>query len=143
METRKAYPALIKKCKNDYLVFVPDLELYTEGKSLGDAIYMARDAIELKLLSYDDDGITYPAASDRDAVIEKAKQDADKDFDFSDGILTFIDIDVEKYRKRIRNQSIKKNCTIPYWLNQEAESAGINFSYVLREALIKELQATK
>ena len=34
-EMKEAYPVLIKQCGKDYLVYVPDLELYTEGKSNG------------------------------------------------------------------------------------------------------------
>ena len=45
---KEAYPVLIKQCGKDYLVYVPDLELYTEGKSMADAMEMARDAIGLK-----------------------------------------------------------------------------------------------
>jgi toxin-antitoxin system, antitoxin component, hicB family len=32
-----------------------------------------------------------------------------------------------------------KNCTIPSWLNFEAEKAGINFSAILQAALKAEL----
>ena len=34
---------------------------------------------------------------------------------------------------------IRKNLTIPYWLNVEAEKAGINFSQVLQVALKEKL----
>ena len=34
---------------------------------------------------------------------------------------------------------MKKNCTIPYWLNVEAEKAGVNYSKILQEALMKVL----
>jgi post-segregation antitoxin (ccd killing protein) len=32
-------------------------------------------------------------------------------------------------------RAVKKNCTIPSWLNFEAEKAGVNFSAVLQAAL--------
>lgn len=34
---------------------------------------------------------------------------------------------------------IRKNCTIPYYLNVEAEKRNINFSRVLQEALQEKL----
>ena len=37
---------------------------------------------------------------------------------------------------------VKKNCTIPSWLNFEAERAGVNFSAVLQAALKSELHIT-
>ena len=40
---------------------------------------------------------------------------------------TLVDVDFDNYRKRNENRSVRKNCTIPSWLNDEAEKAGINF----------------
>ena len=45
---KKVYPIIIKQNGKDFLVFVPDMEIYTEGKDEFDAIVMARDAIGLK-----------------------------------------------------------------------------------------------
>ena len=134
-----AYPTFIKKSGEDYLVFVPDLQLYTEGESFANAIMMARDAIGLKLLAISDENAEAPApSSDRDAIL-LAQKDADEDFDFSDGSLTYVDIDLTAYRNRIRNKSVKKNCTLPQWLCEAAEQEGINFSKILQEALMEKL----
>ena len=139
MKTREAYPVLIKQDGDDFLVYVPDWDIYTEGKDFPDAIYMARDAIGLKWMDALDEKIDFPNASTKDQAIEKAKQDADEDFDFSDGTLTFVDVDCELYRNKIRNRAVKKNCTIPFWLSEEAEKRGVNFSKVLQEALMQKL----
>ena len=132
----KTYFTFIKKSGEDYLVYVPDMEVYTEGRSVFDAIAMARDAIGLKGVEMEDDGIALPDTSDKEAAIAKAKAEADADFDFSDGLLTLVDIDFTAYRNKLRNKAVKKNCTIPYWLNKKAEEMDINFSKVLQEALI-------
>ena len=39
----------------------------------------------------------------------------------------------------MRNRAVKKNCTIPYWLNEKAEAMGLNFSKVLQNALIEQV----
>ena len=139
MKTREAYPVLIKQDGNDFLVYVPDLDIYTEGKDFPDAIHMARDAIGLKWMDAADEKIDFPEASSQEKAIEKAKRDADDELDFSDGILTFVDVDCELYRNKIRNRAVKKNCTIPFWLSEEAEKRGVNFSKVLQEALMQKL----
>lgn len=54
-------------------------------------------------------------------------------------IVTWVDVDFAEYRKKVDNRAVKKNCTIPYWLNVKAEKAGINFSKVLQEALLEVL----
>ena len=134
----QAYPVFIAPKDNVYLVFVPDMEIYTEGKTIADSIEMARDAIGLKGIDYEDDGKEVPAPSNYDSVIIKAQENKEI-FDYSKGILTLVDVDFQEYRRRIRNRSVKKNCTIPYWMSEQAEKVGINFSKVLQEALSEKL----
>lgn len=136
---KEIYYTFIKQDGKDFLVYVPDMDVYTEGHDLFDAIIMARDAIGLKGVEMEDDGRALPAPSDKETAIAKAKADADADFDFSDGVLTLVDIDFTAYRNKLRNKAVKKNCTIPYWLNKEAEKLDINFSQVLQEALLAKI----
>lgn len=50
-----------------------------------------------------------------------------------------VDIDFLEYKKKHDNRMVKKNCTIPYYLNDMAEKEGINFSRVLQDALQEKL----
>lgn len=135
---KQVYPTLIAEYKNSYLVYVPDMDIYTEGKTMADAIEMARDAIGLKGIDYEDDKKTLPTPSAPELVIAKAKQDSDV-FDYSTGILTYVDVNFTEYRRRMDNKAVRRNVTLPNWLNAEAEKAGINVSRVLQEALINVL----
>lgn len=132
---KKAYPVLIKKNADDYLVYIPDMDIYTEAKTFPDAIEMSRDAIGLKGIDYEDENTCLPEPSRYDDAIAKAVAEADNLFNYSDGILTYVDVDFTAYRYKIKNKAVKKNCTIPYWLNEAAEKKGINFSKVLQDAL--------
>lgn len=132
---KNVYPAFIKKDKDNYLVYLPDVDDYTSGKTFYDAIYMARDllgtlSLETKL----------PLPSDPETAKKKAEEKADDpDFKFSDADITYVDIDTEAYKKKLDTRSVKKNCTVPAWLNDKAEAAGINFSRALQDALIEKL----
>ena len=53
----------------------------------------------------------------------------------SGGIVSLVDIDFDEYRRKNEQRAVKKNCTIPSWLNEKAEAAGVNFSAVLQDAL--------
>ncbi|MGN1382311.1 MAG: type II toxin-antitoxin system HicB family antitoxin [Eubacterium sp.] len=134
-ESKVVYPVFIKPDGKDYLVYVPDLGIHTEGKNEYDAIAMARDAISLMVMDEQDHGEDVPAPSDSASAIKKAKEAADELFDFSDGVLTFVDADIEAYRKKYENRYVKKNCTVPYWMSQEADALGVNYSRVLQEGL--------
>lgn len=109
---------------------------------MADAIEMARDAIGLKGIDMEDDGIEIPLPSGREQAIAKARKDADI-FDYSAGVLTLVDIDFSEYRRRMDNKTVRRNVTLPNWLNVEAEKAHINVSRVLQEALMTKLGVSR
>lgn len=131
---KQAYPTFIAPCGTDFLVYVPDFEIYTEGSSMTNAIEMARDAIGLKGVDFEDDGKIIPEASGYQSAIEKAGEDTE-DFDYTQGILTMVDVDFSEYRKRMDNRMVRRNVTLPNWLNMEADRLNLNVSKVLQDAL--------
>lgn len=125
---KRVYPVVFTKCESGYLVDVPDFDIATEGNDLADAIDMARDAICLMGITKEDEGKPVPESSEIQVVSLEEGQ-----------FCTLIDCDFEDYRKALDNRSVKKNCTLPSWLNKKAENAHVNFSAVLQEALIEKL----
>ena len=79
-----------------------------------DAMSMARDAISGKALEYEEEGKRLPEPSDYEKARTLTVQRADgDDFLYSKGICTLVDTDLEEYRRKMENRSVKKNCTIP------------------------------
>ncbi len=136
------YPAFIAQMGEDFLVYVPDLEIYTEGKDFANAIEMARDAIGLKGIDIQDSGTDLPIPSNQQGAIRKAKENTDI-FDYTMGLCTFVDVDFAEYRRRMDNKTVRRNVALPSWLNYEAEKAGINVSRVLQEALMQVLNVSR
>jgi len=127
---KTAYPVLFRECKNDevpFYVYVPDLDVSTQGMSITDAIDMARDVIQLTLVGMEDRGEEIPSPGS--TKIKSQKGD----------IISYVDADPESYRIVLSNLSVKKNCTVPQWLAERAERAGINFSQTLQKGLKAEL----
>ena len=118
---------------------VPDLEILTEGTDMSDAMEMARDAIELKCVSMEDDGTEIPLPSEINDLDVNNRIFAEEDAT----VISFVDIDSGEYRRKIDTKTVRKNVTIPGWLNYEAEHAGINVSKVLQEALMKVLNVQR
>ena len=135
---KAVYPTFVAKEGEDYLVYVPDFDIYTEGESFPDAVEMARDAIGLKGICMEDEGMELPKASTYEEAIEKAKEDTE-DFDYTVGTLTMVDIDFTAYRRKMDNKTVRRNVTLPNWLDYEARKAEINVSKVLQEALMSRL----
>lgn len=128
---RKAYPVVLSPGEKGYVVYVPDLDINTEGYDIADAIAMARDAIGIWGVCTQDGGREIP-------------EPFVKDFNLNDNeLLSYVDIDFDEYRRQNEMKAVRKNCTIPSWLNAEAEKAGINFSKILQDALIEKLGVQK
>ena len=123
------YPVLFYEEKeNGYSVFVPDLNnVSTCGDTLEEAMINAKDVLEGTLFVYIKNNQPLP---DTDFDAEKLSDNAR---------LAYADVWVEPLVEKARNLSVKKNLTIPKWLNDASEKQGINFSNVLQTALKKEL----
>jgi predicted RNase H-like HicB family nuclease len=121
------YPAVFYPWENGdgYTVEVPDLPgCVSEGDSLAEAIIMGIDAASGWVLTELEDGKPAPAAS----PIKKIKPDAG-------GFVSMLVLDMDAYAEKYGNKAVRKNLTIPAWLNTYAESKNINFSQILQDSL--------
>lgn len=139
---RQVYPVIftpLNDKKDTVLIEVPDWEILTEGYGMADAVKMARDAIGLKGITYEDKEKKFPEASSINEI------DTSKGTFAEDGecYVSFVDIDFTEYRRRVDNKTVRRNVTLPNWLNQEAEKAHINVSRVLQEALMLKLNVSR
>ena len=133
---KNVYPVFFTKTNYNVLVEVPDLDILTEGKNMNDAITMARDAIELKCVSMEDDKEEVPNPSDISELNANNGTFADE----GETIISFVDIDSTEYRKKIDTRTVRRNVALPSWLNYEADQAGVNVSRILQEALMNTLK---
>lgn len=125
---KQAYPIFIQKDKEFYVVDIPDFEIGTQGETISDAMGMARDAIGMCGCYLQDEGKAIPLPTSPESVSPRGE-----------AILTLVDVDFDEYRRKHEIRTVRKNVTLPSWLNEEAERANINFSAALQKALKKEL----
>ena len=121
------YPANFSPEDNGTVsVFFPDLEgCQTYDDSMEGAALMAKEALEGYIEVLLELGKDIPKPSDI------------KDIKIQNGFTMMVVADVRNMKKE--NKAVKKTLTIPKWLDREATSAHINFSGVLKEALIERL----
>lgn len=133
---KNVYPVFFTKTNDGILIEVPDFNILTEGKDMNDAMEMARDAIELKCVSMEDDKEIIPNPTNINEL------DPSKGTFSEDGetIVSFVDIDSAVYRKKIDTKTVRRNVALPSWLNYEADQAGVNVSRILQESLMKVLK---
>ena len=125
------YPAVFTPCieKEGYTVEVPDLPgCVTEGKDLVDAIEMGVDAASGWVLGELEEGNNIPAPSLRKENIK---------LEDPESFVSMLVLDMDAYAEKYGDKTVRKNITIPAWLNTYGEKNNINFSRVLQEALLK------
>jgi predicted RNase H-like HicB family nuclease len=123
------YPVVFTPVKEGgYDVFVPDFPLNTQGADMAEAIYMARDAIEATGVYYQDEKIQIPVPSALKSVKTEGEQ-----------VVSLVDVNFDSYRKARDSRTVRRNVTLPGWLDDRASKAGINVSGVLQRALKQEL----
>ncbi len=133
MISKIIYPAVLSYKDNDIIcISFPDLNIKDEinADNYRIAIQKAEEMLKKHMLQYIDNVFsTIPKAS----TISKLTISADD-------CLVIISVDSEDVVAQLGNNCIRKTLTIPYWLNQEAKKYQINFSSVLKRALVNALQ---
>ena len=132
---RNVYPVYFTKTEKNILVEVPDFDILTEGRDMNEAIDMARDAIELKCISMEDDKEDIPDPSRISVFVVCCGCFVVVGV----GCVCFVVVDSAEYRRKIDTRTVRRNVALPSWLNYEAERAGVNVSRILQEALISTL----
>ncbi|MCH5193915.1 MAG: type II toxin-antitoxin system HicB family antitoxin [Oscillospiraceae bacterium] len=128
------YPAIFTPLQEQegFCVTFPDLPgCVTQGSSLSDAIEQAQDAASGWVLDELEDGNAAPSPSD----VKTVKVESDQ-------FANLIVLDMDSYAEKNGITAVRKNCTIPAWLNTAAELQNVNFSQVLQEALLTKLNLT-
>ncbi len=124
----KVYPAIIHKEDDGLWLEFPDLPgCYTQGDSLEELMDNAEEALGAYLavkMEYDEEVL---APTDIRNVPEP-----------SDGLKTYVTVDVNKYHKDTR--AVKRMLSLPAWLANEADKRNYSLSKVLQEALLEKIR---
>lgn len=129
------YPAIFTPCEemSGYTVDFPDLlGCVTQGSSLAEAIERGIEAASGWLLGELEDGNSIPSPSD----LKDVQPDGE-----SGSFVTLLLLDMDAFSEQYGSKTVRKNITIPAWLNTYGEKNNINFSKVLQDRLLEMAQA--
>ena len=126
------YPAVFyPEPDGRFSVIFPDLnDLATSGDNLADAFSMAQDACGQYLFTSLRDGEALPTPT----PLESVEKDDPAAF------VNLVGVNLNEYARAYDDKAVKKTLSIPAWLNTACENYGINYSKVLKDALIAKLQ---
>lgn len=127
------YPAIFEYDSDGISIRFPDLPgCFSCGADDEEALHMAKDVLGLYMADIEDEKEEVPAATKLSEIKTKKNQRS-----------VLVEVWMPTIRKAINNKAVKKTLTIPQWLDQRAKEQDINFSYVLQEALKKELNISR
>lgn len=88
------YPVVLEKNKDGYFVTIPDLDKYTQGKDLKDAIEMARDLISLWLIKLESKNQPLPTPNSTKYTLPASSE------------VYLIDVDLEAHKEKLYDQEL-------------------------------------
>ena len=121
------YPAVFHpNADGSYTILYPDLPgCISEGKSMGNALYMAQAALTQWIGYLTDKEQPIPAASNARDVETEAGE-----------FVNLIRADVKD------NRAVRRTVSIPKWMDDKVSETGLSLSRVLQDALKERLSAT-
>lgn len=125
------YFAIVEPTNTGYSLYFPDiLGCISTGNTIEQVLKNGEEALGLHLWGMEKDNEIIPKPTTPPFLNEEIEEGS---------FITPITVYMQLVRNEIETKAVKKTLTIPYWLNVEAERAGINFSQVLQVALKEKL----
>lgn len=128
------YPAIFTETKDDVLVYIPAFDGMTEGENLADAVEMARDYIANAL--FDKIEADFPAQQ-KDVDVKKSPF-----YENGKTFISLVDVDLDFFRAKEKSKNVRRNITLPEWLDAMATEAHLNVSEIARNALKQTLSVS-
>lgn len=131
MEENYTYPVIFDFSEQDAIqIEIPNFsDNINIIDSEEDKIKAAQDILAMAISDYEDRNIKLPEPLEIDQITLKENQQ-----------LVFINVWMPYYRSKIKIEYVKKNLTIPTWLDMLAKSRNVNYSALLVKALKEELK---
>lgn len=127
------YPAIFTPFDegNGFTVEVPDLPgCVTEGDNLVEAIEMGTDAASGWILGEIEDGNSFPAAS---IALEAP----------AGSFVNLLVLDMDSYAEQYGSKAVRRNITVPAWLDTYAQKNHLSLSKVVQDSLLEIAQKEK
>lgn len=124
MKENYTYPVLIEEHEDNVILIFPSFNyLATETGPDKDFIKAAQEVIALQIIDAEDEGKEIPQYYNGNVDIKEGQK------------LIYVNVWMPYHRTLTKTVYVRKNITIPAWIDELAKESGINFSETLTEAL--------
>ncbi|CAM5198566.1 type II toxin-antitoxin system HicB family antitoxin [Lysinibacillus sphaericus] len=120
------FPVVVEVAEGGLGMYFPDFEgTAILAENITSGIREAKEMLAFRILELEEKDLPVPAPSTPESI---------ELLDSTDRTV-FIDVYMPPYRNEAANKAVTKNCTLPRWLRDAAEDAGLNFSQILQASL--------
>ncbi len=128
MKENYTYPVIIEELEDKIILTFPTFDdLVTETDDDKDFVKAAQEVIALQIMDAEDEGREIPVEYNKKISVRKGQK------------LVYINVWMPYHRTITKTVYVRKNITIPAWLDLLAKESGINFSETLTEALKRKI----
>lgn len=126
MSRNYVYPVVVEKTNANLSMYFPDFPgTAITSENLIEGLARAKKVLAARAIELEEIGEPLPAPS--------ALEDIEL-FDARDRIV-FVEVFMPPYRDDAANKAVTKNCTLPKWLRDAGDRAGVNYSLILQNGV--------
>lgn len=126
MKNHYVYPVVVERTDTNLSMYFPDfLGTAVTAAELAEGLSRAKELLVSRALELEEAGQDLPIPSEPDQI--ELEDNSDR--------IVFVEIFMPPFRDAAANKAVTKNCTLPKWLRDAADDAGLNYSQVLQSGL--------
>lgn len=126
MKTHYVYPVVVERTETNLSMYFPDFPgTAVTAIELAEGLARAKELLAFRAQELEEAGLALPNPSEPEQITLEDSGDR----------IVFVEVFMPPYRDAAANKAVTKNCTLPKWLRDAADDAGLNFSQVLQSGL--------
>ncbi|MEK5166208.1 type II toxin-antitoxin system HicB family antitoxin [Paenibacillus sp. FSL R5-0527] len=126
MKSHYVYPVVVERTDTNLSMYFPDFPgTAVTSVELAEGLSRAKELLAARALELEEAGQPLPAPSEPEQI--ELEDPSDR--------IVFVEVFMPPYRDAAENKAVTKNCTLPKWLRDAADEAGLNFSQILQSGL--------
>lgn len=134
MKNHYVYPLVVERTDTNLSMYFPDYPgTAVTAADLTEGLMRAKELLSFRVLELEESEQTLPEPSEPDQITLEDPSDR----------IVYVEVFMPPFRNVEANKSVTKNCTLPKWLRDAADEAGLNFSQVLQSGLKEALGLDK
>lgn len=126
MKNHYVYPVVVERTETNLSMYFPDFPgTAVTAAELTEGLSRAKELLAARAMELEDNGQPLPSPSEPEQI----------DLEDPSDRIVFLEVYMPPYRDAAANKAVTKNCTLPKWLRDAADDAGLNFSQILQSGL--------